>query len=163
MILVLMGVSGSGKSTVGKLLARQLGWPFYEGDDFHSPANIEKMARGVPLDDVDREPWIRSLRKLIRTLVSQSRHAVLACSVLKGRYRQALLEEPGDLRFIYLKGDVDLIAKRLKERKNHFMNASLLKSQFDTLEEPAGAMVVDIRQEPMAIVSRIIDELAMSG
>ncbi|HEX9615335.1 MAG TPA: gluconokinase [Bacteroidota bacterium] len=162
MILIVMGVSGSGKTTVGKMLAQEMGWPFYEGDDLHPQANIEKMARGTHLDDTDREPWIRSLRGLIRTLTGQSQNAVVACSALKERHRQVLLKETRNLRFVYLKGEVNLIEERLKERKSHFMKATLLKSQFDTLEEPDGAIVVDVRQEPAVIVARINAELAKS-
>src|SRR5262252_1376606 len=135
MINVLMGVTGSGKSTVGKILASQLGWKFVEGDDFHSPKNIEKMRRGEPLNDADRRPWLEAIREVIRTTIDRSENAVIACSALKESYRK-LLQIHGHVSFVYLKASMALIQDRLKNRVGHFMNPDLVQSQFDTLEEP---------------------------
>ena len=135
MIIVLMGVTGSGKSTVGKLLASQLDWKFVEGDDFHSPKNIEKMRRGEPLNDADRRPWLEAIREVIRTTIDRSENAVIACSALKESYRK-LLQIRGHVSFVYLKASMALIQDRLKNRVGHFMNPHLVQSQFDTLEEP---------------------------
>ncbi len=155
MIIILMGVSGAGKTTIGKLLANELGWSFHEGDEFHPKANIEKMEKGIPLTDGDREQWLHSLRGLINSLVSQSQDAAIACSALKQTYRDELEKGVEDIYFIYLKGNYDLIEQRLKERSGHYMKAGLLKSQFDTLEEPGGVLVVDVGQEPAVLVGII--------
>src|SRR5437899_800125 len=120
MIIVLMGVTGSGKSTVGKLLVQQLGWKFFEGDDFHSPANIEKMRRGMPLSDDDRRPWLEAIRESIRQMVERSENAVIACSALKHSYRQ-MLRITGEVVFVYLKANIDIVRERLKNRTGHFM------------------------------------------
>lgn len=155
MILVIMGVSGSGKSTVGQNLAAELGWPFYDGDDFHPPANVEKMANGIALTDADRADWLAALAHLIRDLSQDGRSGVLACSALKQAYRETLRQNMPDVQFVYLKGDYDLILKRLQARQGHYMRPELLKSQFETLEEPGQALVVDLAQPAAEMVRQI--------
>lgn len=155
MIAIVMGVAGSGKTTIGKLLAEEVGWAFYEGDDFHPPANVDKMRRGIPLSDQDREPWLRALRALIEDLLRNGKHAVIACSALKEEYRMFLKQGDDDVRFIYLKGSYALIHERLRKRRGHFMGASLLESQFETLEEPSDEIIVDISPEPQKVVENI--------
>jgi gluconokinase len=155
MLILLMGVSGSGKTTIGRLLAQDLGWPFYDGDDFHSQANIDKMRQGIPLTDDDRDSWLTALRHQIDTLIADRQSAVLACSALKQAYRDRLGGDRPEVRFIYLKGDYALIRQRLQERQGHFMKADLLVSQFATLEEPKGVPAINIVQEPEAIVGSI--------
>jgi gluconokinase len=160
MIIVLMGVTGSGKTTVGKLLAAELGWNYYDADDFHSPANIEKMKRGVPLDDADRKPWLETLRDLIRSLLRRGENGVLACSALKESYRDYLLIDE-QVRLIYLRGSYELIKKRLSERRGHYMNPQLLDSQFETLEEPEGHLTIDASLPADEIVKSIRDQLGL--
>jgi gluconokinase len=155
MIIILMGVSGSGKTTIGRLLAQGLSWPFSDGDDFHPQANIDKMKTGIPLTDDDRDVWLATLRQHIDTLVHGHRSAVLACSALKQKYRDRLGGDQPEVRFVYLKGDYELIRRRLLARRGHFMPAGLLKSQFQTLEEPADAPAIDIAQTPEAAVEQI--------
>lgn len=145
MIVVLMGVSGSGKSAVGKALAAKLGWRFIEGDDFHPPTNVEKMKSGQPLTDEDRRPWLRAIREEIDAACERGESMVLACSALKHDYRDYLeAHEPECVRFVWLEGSEELIQQRLKERKGHFMPAGLLHSQFEALEPPEDALRVDI-------------------
>ena len=151
-----MGVSGCGKSTVGKLLADRLGWEFYDGDDFLPPADIAKMTADIPLDDSDRAPWLARLHALIADCLHQNRPGVLACSALKQKYRDTLLQGNPGLRFIYLKGDYDTILARISARHNHFMKSEMLKSQFAALEEPADALVVDVRLSPEQMVEFIL-------
>ncbi len=155
MIIVLMGVAGSGKTTVGRLLSADLGWPFFDGDDFHPQANIEKMRRGIPLTDVDRMPWLDALNCLIRDTIDEGRNAVIACSALKQAYRDGLKESAADVRFVHLQGDAPLMQRRIEARPDHFMKAGMLASQFDALEEPAAALIVDAAEVPKAIVARI--------
>jgi gluconokinase len=155
MVIILMGVSGSGKTTIGKLLAQRLGWTFYDGDDFHPPANVEKMRNGIPLTDADRESWLSALQQLIDSLLQNGRSAVLACSALKQNYRTRLQRNENEVRFVYLKGDPDLIRQRLTNRHGHFMPTDLLASQFVTLEEPQEVLTIDIAQSPEAIVTGI--------
>ena len=155
MVIILMGVSGSGKTTIGQLLAQHLGWTFYDGDDFHPQANVEKMRQGIPLTDDDRDSWLTTLQQLIDTFLHQNQSAVLACSALKQTYRSRLQRNQTDVRFVYLKGDLDLIRQRLTTRQGHFMPANLLGSQFATLEEPQGVLTVDISQSPESIVGTI--------
>src|SRR5512133_642162 len=126
---IVMGVSGCGKTTVGKLLAERLGWDFYDADDFHPPANIAKMAAGIPLNDDDRAPWLAKLHDLITTCLKENRPGVLACSALKERYRQILLASNDATRIVYLKGSFDLIQERMSARAGHYMKPGMLKSQ----------------------------------
>jgi gluconokinase len=152
---MVMGVSGSGKTTIGRLLAEELGWPFYEGDDFHPAANIRKMTQGSALTDEDRAGWINALSQLIRELGREDRSAVIACSALKQAYRDALVRKSRDVHFVYLKGSRDLIRERMERRHGHYMKADLLQSQFDILEEPVQAVVVDITEPPGMIAHRV--------
>ena len=154
-----MGVSGSGKTTVGKLLAAELGWEFLEADDFHPPANVEKMRRGTPLDDADRDPWLGAMARALEERVRSGQNAVLACSALKHAYRKRLRVSP-DVRFVYLKGSFEEIEKRLGDRRGHFFSPELLESQFEALEEPRDALVVDISDPPETIVHQIKQTLA---
>ncbi len=162
MIVVLMGVSGSGKTTVGKLLAAQLGWTFLEGDHYHPAANVEKMRRGVPLNDEDRRPWLDALRLRIDEACERGENVVLACSALKHAYQHYLeKDEPGQVHYVHLRGSEELIRQRVAQRKGHFMPALLLHSQFETLEPPEHAVVVDIAPPPEEIVARIRRELGL--
>ncbi|MCS6925490.1 MAG: gluconokinase [Candidatus Binatia bacterium] len=159
MIVILMGVSGAGKTTIGQLLATHLGWPFYEGDDFHPQANIDKLRQGIPLTDQDRDPWIAALQHLIRTLIQSHQSAVIACSALKQSYRDRLQQQHREVIFVYLKGERAVIAQRLHARVGHFMNVNLLASQYETLEEPVGAITIDITHPPETIVRQIQHQL----
>ncbi len=149
-----MGVSGSGKTTVGRLLAESLGWRYLDADDFHSTDNVEKMRRGVALDDHDREPWLETLRNVERDHLMRGEPAVLACSALKESYR-AKLKIDDRVKFVYLKGDFELIAERQAARPEHYMSPSLLESQFATLEEPIDVFEIDVRLSPQEIVKNI--------
>jgi gluconokinase len=154
-----MGVSGSGKSTVGQLLRDRTGWDFYDADHFHPPENIAKMSRGIPLTDLDREPWLIQLQELIdRTLASQ-KNAILACSALKNSYRDILQNNHRDIVWIYLKGDYQTIVTRIQQRTGHFLPAELLLDQFNNLEEPKNAIIIDVSLPPSVIVDRIIELL----
>ncbi|MBD2204984.1 gluconokinase [Calothrix sp. FACHB-1219] len=155
MIIIVMGVSGSGKTTVGKLLAESLGWIFSDADAFHSPENVEKMQRGIPLTEADRKPWLEALQAVIKQWLHENTNVVLACSALKDSYRQFLLVDSERIQLVYLKGTYDLIQKRLQERQNHYMPEILLQSQFDALEEPLNTVYIDIAQSPQAIVQNI--------
>src|ERR1051325_11078527 len=161
MIVIVFGVSGAGKTTIGKLLAQELGWKFYEADDFHSQASIDKMHAGVPLTDEDRQPWLDDLRKLIERSVSTKEDAVLACSALKKAYRQRLRVND-EVKFVYLRGSYELIADQVQKRHGHFIDPGLLKSQFDTLEEPEpneNAVVVELGGTPHELVNEIKEKL----
>jgi gluconokinase len=162
MVIVVMGVSGSGKSTVGKKLAESLGWKYFDADDFHSKANVQKMKSGVPLTDADREPWLHELRDLIKDCLEKKTDAVLACSALKEIYRKHLLVND-DVRLVYLKGDQDMIEDRLNRRRGHFMNPALLESQFATLEEPVEGTRVDAAGDPDEIVKTIRKRLDLDS
>lgn len=161
MIVIVMGVSGSGKSTVGKMLASEMNWAFSDADTFHSPENLEKMSKGIPLDDADRIPWLLAIQQAISAWLKEDRNAILACSALKSTYRQILVPDPQRIKLVYLKGSFDLIQKRLARRQNHFMHQDLLSSQFDTLEEPEGAIYLDASLPPEAIVQQI--KMSLSG
>jgi gluconokinase len=161
MILIVMGVVGAGKTTIGRLLAEQLHFEFADADDFHPQANIEKISQGIALSDADREPWLASLRRKILAWEAEKISAVLACSALKRSYREKLEAGP-DVHFIYLKGDADLIAQRLSARHGHFAGASILASQMADIEEPADAITVDIGRTPREIVAEIRRRLALA-
>jgi gluconokinase len=159
-----MGVSGSGKSTIGTLLAERLQWDYQDGDWFHPPANVEKMHKGIPLDDDDRKPWLAAIAEWIDETREAGGHAVIACSALKRRYRDAIIGARKDVRLVYLKGGEDLIARRIADRHGHFMPATLLHSQFDTLEEPGEderTIVVSIAPRPREIVANILAALGV--
>ena len=155
MVLILMGVTGAGKTTVGNLLARKIGWRFYDADDLHPAANKEKMSHGIPLSDEDRLPWLNAVRALIEKCLSEGTDAVIACSALRQAYRDVLLVDPARVKFVYLKGSKALIEHRLAQRTGHFMNKDLLQSQFETLEEPADAIAVDVSGDPASVVDFI--------
>jgi len=163
-VIVIMGVSGSGKTTIANELARQLGWEFEDADWFHPAANVEKMHSGVPLTDEDRLPWLRAIARWIDETRGAGRHGVVTCSALKRRYRAILIGDRADVRLVYLKGDASLIARRIATRHEHFMPASLLASQFEALEEPGPdehPIIVSIEPSPREIVARIIAELGL--
>ncbi|MFQ5553638.1 MAG: gluconokinase [Thermoplasmata archaeon] len=161
-IVILMGVAGSGKTTIGQLLAKDLNWGFYDGDDFHPKANVDKMSQGIALSDEERDAWLATLDGVIQHLISGARSAVIACSALKQRYRDRLAANRNEVVFVYLKGGYDLTHERLLSRKSHFMKADLLASQFDTLEEPEGVPSIDIAQELDIIVDQIKRALGLS-
>lgn len=165
-VVVVMGVSGSGKSTIGMFLAGRLQWEFQDGDWFHPAANIEKMQKGIPLTDGDRAPWLQAITAWIDATRKAGRHGVVACSTLKRRYRDVLIGKRADVRLVYLKGDEQLIARRVAMRHEHFMPPSLLRSQFDALEEPAAdedPIVVSIAPHPAEIVTQILSVLNKSA
>jgi len=155
MVLILMGVSGSGKTTIGARLAQDLGWRFLDADDFHPAENIRKMTDGQPLTEEDREPWLERLRREITGALAAGESIALACSALSATSRRMLAADPNQVRFVYLKGSPALIRQRLRNRSGHFMKETMLASQFATLEEPADALVVDIDDRPGAIVEKI--------
>ena len=154
-----MGVVGSGKTTVGTLLAQKLGWQFADGDDFHPAENIRKISHGTALTDADRGPWLAAMRSAIQQWHKAGKNFVLACSALKHSYREEL--RAGDVRFVYLRGDAHLIAQRLHGRQGHFATDSILESQFADLEEPHDALAVSIAETPEAIATEIIDTLKL--
>jgi gluconokinase len=156
-----MGTAGSGKTTIGKLLAAQMKWEFADGDSFHSPANIEKMSRGIPLTDSDRVPWLNSIREAILQWDAQQKNVVLACSALKQIYREKLLAN-SNVKLVYLKGSYELLRERLHSRKGHYATEQLLTSQFADLEEPADAITVDVTPSPEEIVAEIRTKLALT-
>jgi gluconokinase len=164
-VLIVMGVSGSGKSTVGALLALRLRWEFEDADWFHPAANVEKMHNGVPLTDEDRWPWLGAIAAWIDKARRSGRHGVIACSALKRRYREVLVADRANVRLVYLKGDETLIARRIATRHEHFMPRSLLHSQFDALEEPGpdeNPIVVSIEPAPREIVAQVLSALSMA-
>ncbi len=163
MFVVLMGVSGSGKTAVGEALARELGWAWFDADDYHPPANVEKMRSGQPLTDADRWPWLDLLNGLMRAEDAKGRSAVLGCSALKQVYRDRLAQGLADVRWVHLKGSFELIMSRLQQRKHRYMPASLLQSQFDTLEEPRDALTIDIADPPEALAERIRAHLGLGA
>jgi gluconokinase len=164
-IIIIFGVSGAGKTTIGKLLAHELGWRFIEADDFHPAANIEKMSSGRPLTDDDRWPWLERLRKRIERSLAAGENAVLACSALKRAYRDRL-RVSNEVKFVFLRGDYALVERQLRSRHGHFMNAALLQSQFDDLDEPQSdenALTIELGQTPQQIVERIKAKLNLAG
>jgi gluconokinase len=163
-IVLIFGVSGAGKTTIGKLLAEELGWQSYEADDFHPRANIEKMRRGRPLTDEDRLPWLERLREQLTRSVAAKENAVLACSALKRAYRERL-RVSDDVKFVFLRGDYALIAEQLCHRRGHFMNPTLLKSQFADLEEPGsdeGVLTIELGRTPDELVKEIKTNLGLA-
>ena len=162
MVVVLMGVSGSGKTTIGKILAGKLGWPFVEGDDYHPSANVEKMRAGKPLTDEDRRLWLAALRERVDRACTTGEDVVLACSALKHAYQDYLeRHDPACVHYVYLHGSEELIKKRLAARKGHFMNPALLHSQFETLEPPAEAVRVDVAGSPEDVADEVRRRLGL--
>jgi gluconokinase len=161
MVVVLMGVTGAGKTTIGERLASDLGWQFHDADDLHPPENKAKMHAGIPLTDEDRWPWLRAVRGVIEDAIAKGAGAVVACSALKAAYREALASGLTEVRFVLLQGDPALLAERLAHRPGHFMNPALLDSQLHTLEWPKDALVVDIAQSVDAQVAFIRRELGV--
>ena len=159
--VIVMGVSGSGKTSVGRSLAEKLGWDFYDADDFHPPANVAKMASGTPLDDSDRAPWLAALHDRISSSLKADQPGVLACSALKDRYRRQLMDGNQGVQVVYLKGSYELIWSRMEKRTDHYMKPHMLKSQFDALEEPANAFTIDIAMSLDEIVQEIISSLSI--
>ena len=164
MILIVFGVSGAGKTTIGKLLAHELGWRFVEADEFHPAANIEKMRSGHPLTDEDRWPWLERLREQIERSLAVGENVVLACSALKRTYRDCLRVSP-DVKFVFLRGDYALIEKQLHRRRGHFMSPALLRTQFAALEEPAPdevVLTVELGRTPEELVEEIKTKLHLA-
>jgi gluconokinase len=164
MVVIIFGVSGAGKTTIGQLLAEEFSWRFYEADDFHSQANTDKMRQGVPLTDEDRWPWLESLRQVIKRCLAAGENAVLACSALKEAYRRRLRLN-ADVKLVFLRGDYELIANQLQQRRGHFMNPALLQSQFADLEEPTpreGAVLIQLGRSPGELVQEIKSKLQPS-
>jgi gluconokinase len=162
-IIVLMGPAGAGKTTIGIVLARSLGWRFLDADDFHSPENIDRMRRGIPLTDADREPWLRAMREALTEALASTTNVVLACSALKEQYRRDLIPDGAEasVRFVYLRAPEHVLRERLAKRSGHYAGPALLKSQLATLEEPADALWVDASCDPQEIVARIRQALAL--
>ena len=158
MIIILMGVSGAGKTTIGRALAEELHWRFSEGDDYHSAANIAKMHAGIPLTDEDRAPWLQALRHAITGWLASGDNVVLTCSALKASYREILQVSP-QVKFVYLRGSFNLIAQRLASRHGHYMDPHLLGSQFETLEEPKDAVTIEVGPP----VAQIVREIRAAG
>ena len=165
MILVLMGVSGVGKTTIGKLLSARTGWPFEDADDYHPEANKRKMAAGIPLTDADRAPWLNALHKRMLEYREKGQNAIFACSALKEQYRKVLSDgfAPGEMRFVYLYASASVIAERMKRRHHPYMNPGLLQSQIETLEEPADAWRVSVEGTEEQAVQEILTRLREAG
>ena len=163
MVVIVMGVTGAGKSTIGRALGAALGWEFRDGDDLHSDESKRKMHRGEALTDLDRAPWILAVHGVVQAMVLSGVNAVVACSALKQKYREQIVGglDGALIKFVYLKGSRRLIAERLARRIGHFMNPQLLESQFDTLEEPRDAIVVDVSMAPEAIVREMRTRLGL--
>ena len=154
---LIMGVSGSGKTTVGKALARRLGWDFFDADDFHPAENIAKMASGIPLSDSDRAPWLAALHNLLSSTLKSNHHPVLACSALKETYRAQLLDGIDNVEIIYLKGSYELIWSRMSGRDGHYMRPEMLRSQFAVLEQPENVFILDVSMSPQDMVGKIVE------
>jgi carbohydrate kinase (thermoresistant glucokinase family) len=164
-VMIVMGVSGSGKSTIGAILARRLHWEFEDADWLHPPSNVDKMHNGIPLTDEDRRPWLEAVAAWIDHTRRAGEHAVVACSALKRRYRDILIGDRTDVRLVYLRGDEKLIARRIATRHEHFMPQGLLHSQFEALEEPGtdeAPVTVSIEPHPRAVVAQILSALAIA-
>jgi gluconokinase len=161
-VVIVMGVAGCGKTTVGRALSAALGWDFIDADDLHSPDSVAKMAAGIPLDDADRAPWLAGVRSEIEARTARGARVVVACSALRQAHRVALAPDPANRRFVHLRGDFGLIAGRLAGRSGHFMKEAMLRSQCETLEEPLDALTIAIGQAPESIVARIRDVLGLT-
>jgi gluconokinase len=161
MVILIMGTTGSGKTTAGTLLAQRLGWQFADADDYHPRANIEKMSHGIPLNDEDRAPWLSKLRNLIIDWLAAHHNAVLACSALKQSYRDELLVS-SEVKLVYLKGSYELFAQRIRERKGHFAKQDILTGQFRDLEEPANAITIEAQLSPGEIILEICKQLGLA-
>lgn len=161
-ILLLIGVAGSGKTTIGRRLATQLGWPYHEADDFHSAANKDKMARGIPLDDYDRAPWLASIRVAMDDCLATRGHAVFTCSGLKDKYRRVLMDGSPGVTLVYLACDLETSLARVGRRQGHYMKADMVKSQFEALEVPADALTLDTRLPPEKIIAEILRSLELT-
>lgn len=159
MAIVLMGVSGCGKTRIGEALSQKLGWPFYDGDDYHPQANIDKMSQGIPLNDDDRQPWLEELHKIIREHLDRGVNLIVSCSALKAKYRETLRGDLQNVRFVHLAGSAELIYERLLQRNGHFMKADMLNSQFSDLEIPQDALSVSIDQPVNKVVAEIVEKL----
>jgi gluconokinase len=160
MVVLLMGVAGSGKTTIGRQLAAELGWHFADADEFHPPANVAKMSAGVPLDDADRAPWLAAIRLYIDARLAQGENAVVTCSALKEKHRAILLRDAPQVKLVYLRGTRDVLWSRISGRQGHFMKPAMLDSQLATLEEPAAAIAIDIAQSPAQIIAGIRSAIA---
>jgi gluconokinase len=160
-IAIIMGATGAGKTTIGTMLAAQLNWQFADADTFHPPANIEKMSRGIPLNDADRAPWLEAMRKAMLEWIAAGKNVVLACSALKRAYRE-VLRPSSEARIIYLKGSYALFAERIRHRHGHFAGEGILAGQFADLEEPVDAITVDAAQSPDQIVAEIRKRLGLT-
>ncbi len=156
-----MGVAGSGKTTIGRQLARELGWPYHEADDFHSAANRDKMSRGLPLDDHDRAPWLAAIRAAIDTSLAAGHHAVFTCSALKEQYRRTLLDGAPGVALIHLATDVETSLARVGQRQGHYLKADLVRSQFAALEVPTSALTIDTKLPPATIIAEIKRRLSL--
>jgi gluconokinase len=160
-IVIIMGTTGAGKTTIGTMLATQLNWQFADADTFHPPANIEKMSHGIPLTDADRAPWLEAMRKAILEWIAAGKNVVLACSALKRAYRDELRPSP-QVKIVYLKGEYALFAERIRHRHGHFAGEQILAGQFADLEEPMDAITIDAAHSPEEIVAEIRERLALS-
>jgi gluconokinase len=156
-----MGVAGSGKTTIGKRLAAQLGWPYHEADDFHSAANKDKMGRGIPLDDYDRAPWLLAIRTAMDDCLAAGESAVFTCSGLKEKYRRVLMDGAPGVSLVYLATDLETSLARVGRRQGHYMKAEMVKSQFDALEAPQDALVIDTKLTPEQIIAEIRRALSL--
>lgn len=154
-IVLIMGVAGSGKTTIGRLLSQELHWPYFEADDFHPAANKEKMGRGVPLDDEDRTPWLAAIRRTIDACAAEQCSAVVSCSALKEKYRAQLTEGRTEVRVVFLTGPRELLRERLEGRAGHYMKPGMLDSQLAILEPPAGALALEVNRTPAELVREI--------
>lgn len=162
-VAVLMGVSGVGKTTVGRAVARRLGWEFFDADDFHPEANVEKMRRGIPLTDEDRSGWLDELTSLIARLHREGRSAIVACSALKQKYRDRLRHGINGAVVVYLRASNDIVEKRIRARPGHFFDAALLESQYDALEEPDDAFTIDATRPLAAVIDAVTSHLDRFG
>jgi gluconokinase len=160
-VVIIMGATGAGKTTIGTMLAAELNWQFADADAFHPPANIEKMSKGIPLNDADRAPWLAAMRKAILEWIAAGNNVVLACSALKRAYREELRASP-EVKIVYLKGNYELLAERIRHRHGHFAGEGILAGQFADLEEPEDAITVDAAKSPEEIVAEIRKQPGLS-